>query len=325
MFRLPLALTALPTMLLLASCARNDAPAVSVMAAPASPGAATAAPAAAPAHPALPMAHTETTADDPVLATVNDKTITMWDVRTALRLKSEEDEVTPEQLDLVLDMLIRQELIAQEASRVGLDRDPGYVAALAKVEAPVLAFRRRALGDAYFKQIVAAQVTVSDAEVTAYYDANKALFESEFRIAQYLTKDEARAKAASAALQRGKSFDDVARAEFAGLPVDQKPWELGWSPWQLLPVPWQQALMHMKVGENSAILQGEGHRFWIIRLLEKRPAKDASQQKIKADILTHLRDRAVEAKRNGMGDDLVAKAKIVRRKAAAPAENSAVP
>ena len=281
----------------------------------AAPAATTAAPTAAAPHAptALAMTTTPTAAEDPVLATVNGHPITMADVHLALRLKTFDEPVPPEKLGPVLDGLIRQELTAQAAEKAGLDQVPKYRADYAKAAAPLEVFRRRVLGDAWFAQEVAAKVTIPETEVQQYFDDHKALFSSEFRVGQILTRDEAKAKAALATLAAGKSFDEVARAELGPAAGEGKPWELNWMPWQLLPQPWHTPLQTLKPGDVSPLIAGPSKRFWVIKLLDKRPAAGVTLESVRPAITEYLRNAAIEAKRGTSADELIAGAHIVRR------------
>ena len=266
----------------------------------------------------LPMDVTQTGAEDPVLATVNGQPITLADVRLALHLKSEEDEVPDDRLEAVIGTLIRQEVIAQRAAELHLDQLPQYQLGYSKAVAPANAYRRKALGDAFFHKEVEAAITVSDAEAQKYYDEHAELLRAEFRVEQYLTRDRGKANTALKSLRAGASIADVNRADLPGLPADQKPWELGWIHWQTIPEEWQKPLTTLKVGETSDIIASPTRRFWIIKLLERRTAADVDFAKLRPSIVEHLRAKKVEAARVDMGADLFGKAKIVRRKSPLP-------
>ncbi len=284
----------------------------------------TAVPAApsAPPRPALSMDVTPTGADDPVLATVNGQPVTMADVRLALRLTKPDDPVSEEQIGPVLDGLIRQEIVAQAAAAAGLDKDPKFQADNAKAAAPYNAFRRRALGDAYFHAEVAKAAPVTEAEAQQFFDENKAILTSEVRVEQYLTRDANLAEAAHKQILAGKTIGDIVRASMPQLPLTDKPWELGWQPWQIVPEPWRKPLAEMKIGETSGVIAGPNKRYWVIKLVERRPSKAMDFAQAKAGIIQHLTDVRAEAAREHIGDNLIPAAKVVRHK---PAAKPAVP
>ncbi len=280
-------------------------------------------PAPAPAvHPvpALPMAATTTDAEDPILATVNGQAVTMADVRMALRLKSPTDDVPEEQIEPLLDGLIRQELVAQSAAQLGLEKDAHYQTDLAIASAPLNAFRRRALGDAYFHAQAAKLPPVTDAEAQKFFEDNRETLASEVRVEQFLTRDLAAAEAAHKEILAGKSIGDIARAAHPGLPVTEKPWELAWQPWQLVPEQWRAPLAKMKPGETSGVISGPKNRYWIIKLLERRPSQTMDFAQARAGIIERLTAERTEATREHMADPLIGAAKIVRHKHVAKAK-----
>ena len=269
----------------------------------------------APQPPALSMTVTPTTIDDSVLATVNGQPVTISDVRMALRLTRADQDPEEAQLGPALEGLIRQEIIVQAAVGIGLDKDPKYQADYAKAAAPLNAFRRRALGDAYYHAKVAALPPPTDAEAQQFFDANREILASEVHVQQILTRDLARANAALQEVQAGNPFDDVARDLLPPTADNQKPWDGGWQPWQLVPEPWRGALAKLKPGEVSGVIVGPAKRFWVLKLLERRPSKTADFAQAKAEILKHLTDQRAEAARAHVGDELMGAAKIVRHQA----------
>lgn len=74
----------------------------------------------------------------------------------------------------VLDILLGQRLLVQQARKTGLDKDPEVTRALQAAENQVLA-------QAYVEKLTANAAKASDSEITAYYDKHPELF-SERRI-----------------------------------------------------------------------------------------------------------------------------------------------
>jgi len=111
--------------------------------------------------------------------------------------------VPPEQQDLVrkeiVDRLVDQQLLIQQATDKKLDRDPEVLAAIEQSKAQILA-------QAYVQKTLAAQARPSDDSVRAYYRENPALFEKRrvFRLQELATDlpleraDELKAVVASA-------------------------------------------------------------------------------------------------------------------------------
>ncbi len=267
---------------------------------------------AAKPSPALAMAVTPTDADDPVLATVNGAPLTMDDVRIALRMKPDDPEPTEEQLTGVLDGIIRREIIAQHAAELGLDKTPRYLNSYAKAAAPLNAFRHRALGEALLQAEIAKLPPITDAEAQKFFDENKETLASDFHVEQVLFRDIVTAQQAHESIKGGKSLADIAGAAIKEVAPNEKPWDLGWQPWQLLPEQWRKPLTTMKPGETSGVITGPKNRFWVIKLVEKRPSKLVDFASAKAGIVQRLTDMRAEEARSHVGDELMGKAKIVR-------------
>jgi len=160
-----------------------------------------------------------------VLAKVGDNTITLGDYVAALEHMDQFDRLryqSPERRKELLDELVEVELLAQEATAKGYDKDP-----VAQQEL------RAVLRDAMLKEARAGSPQpsdISDADARAYYEAHKSDFRDpeRRRISLIVTSDEATAKAALekakgstaaqwGALVRQTSVDPQAKAN---VPVD---------------------------------------------------------------------------------------------------------
>jgi peptidyl-prolyl cis-trans isomerase C len=127
-----------------------------------------------------------------VLAKVGDNVITLGDYVAALEHMDQFDRLryqSPERRKELLEDLVEVELLAQEATTKGYDKDP-----MAQQEL------RTVLRDAMLKEAHAGAPQASDiadADVRAYYDAHKAEFTEpeRRRLSLIVTKDEASAKA----------------------------------------------------------------------------------------------------------------------------------
>ena len=160
-----------------------------------------------------------------VLAKVGNQTITLGDYVAALEHMDQFDRLryqSPERRKELLDELVEVELLAQEATEKGYDKDPEAQQEL-----------RAVLRDAMLREAHAGAPqpsAISDADVRAYYDAHKADFRDpeRRRVSLIVTDSEAGAKAALekakgstaaqwGALVRELSVDKQAKAN---VPVD---------------------------------------------------------------------------------------------------------
>ncbi len=109
-----------------------------------------------------------------VAAKVNGKEITVHQVNQALkgvRLPQGQMEKVSQQdiANKVLDNLISQEVILQEAEKMKLDRDPVVLSAIE-------AAKQKVLVDAYMARVLSKDASVEESKVRAYFDENDKLF-----------------------------------------------------------------------------------------------------------------------------------------------------
>jgi len=170
---------------------------------PAAPGRSTPATPATPAAPAAPASRDRATAGGPSappqsaeelrapLAKIDDITITLGELQERINRQSpyiRARYTSLEQKKEFLDSLIRFEVLAKEAARRGLDKDPEVVRTMKQV------MIQRLMRDELDAKITAEAVT--DAEMKAYYDANLAEYvkPEEVRVSAIIVKSRAQAE-----------------------------------------------------------------------------------------------------------------------------------
>jgi len=215
------ALVGLATLGATAGCQKKPDPRASqppTIAAPRAP----AAPGPAPATPAAPVAHDLAAAGPAAppqsaeelkapLAKIDDVTITLGELQERINRQSpyiRARYTSLEQKKEFLDSLIRFEVLAKEAYRRGLDKDPEVVRTMKQV------MIQRLMRDELDTKITAE--TVRDAEMRAYYDGNLADYvkPEEVRISAIIVKNRAQAdrvalEARGEAGKTNKGFRDL--------------------------------------------------------------------------------------------------------------------
>jgi hypothetical protein len=215
----------------------------------------------------------------------------------------------------LIEGLVQQEVVAQQAVTLGLDRDPQYLEAMKGAQAQLAALRRRELGRAYFRHELEDRARVTDEEVRAYYDANAAQLRATYRVEQIFRRDRAAIDAALAALKAGRAFDEIAREGYPELGEGvQKPWELGPMAWRSLPEPWRATLATMTVGGTTGVIEGVNGRFWLLQLVERTENPELTFEKLAPGIREQLRVERVEVRRIAADKALRATATIEYRK-----------
>lgn len=140
-----------------------------------------------------------------VAAKVNDDEITVHQVNQLMRKVNtpvEEGVSQQEMANKILDKLIDQEILLQEAKKMNLDRD---IEVLSLIEEA----KRKILVDAYLNRMLQGEKSVSDEDIKRYFEANTKYFTNRkvFSYTQVLipaTADEQNALA-----EKVKEFNDV--------------------------------------------------------------------------------------------------------------------
>lgn len=199
----------------------------------------------------------------------------------------------------VLESIIQQEIASQKAVALGLDKDPGYQEQLLHLQTQLANFKRKKLSEVFYRHEVNLKAEVTDAEVAAYATENAARLQTEVSVWQILRRDRKQIQQVKAELDQGEAFETVAAKRFPELPDSMRnPWELGYLNWEQIPDAWWDTLENLTIGETSEIIQAPNRRYWIIKLVDKRPyanySLEASKTRIKA-ILKHDKMRELRA------------------------------
>jgi peptidyl-prolyl cis-trans isomerase SurA len=177
--------------------------------------------------------------------------------------------------------------------------------------------RRQLIANKVIQQEVAGKITVTDQEVTSFFDANRAQFnlaEDAYHLAQIVvtpvrepqpanrTGDDAATPQAAAAkvqmvmerLKGGSPFGDVARDYSEDPESTPRGGDLGLVPLSALkqaPAPLRDAVFQMTPGSARVVTQGGAHR--IMYLVAKEPAgqRDLSSPGVKERITEGLKGR----------------------------------
>jgi hypothetical protein len=209
-----------------------------------------------------------------------------------------------------LDRLVRQELAAQEAVRLGLDPGPAYRAELGRLEAQVQAFRRQRLADLYDRE-VGVKADVSDDEARRHWDANAARLRTEVHVWQIFLRHEGEIEAARRDLEAGVPFEEAARRRFPQVPASAGAfWDVGWVRLAQAPEPWREELSKLEPGATSGVLRGPKGRFWILKLVARREDPALTFEAVKPAVVEAVRAAKVEARRAETERRLRARAKV---------------
>ena len=185
-----------------------------------------------------------------------------------------------ENYDLVLDQLIDQKLMAQEAMARGLAKTP---AARRRLEMA----RERILGNLLVENLVASDVTEDSIE--AMYKEQVLLQQDndEVSVAHILLDTEEDARRVYQEIQDGKSFESLVVANSLDTSTRMENGDLGYVAPNDLPDPFPVAIANTKVGGVSEpFLSADG--WHIIKVKDRRTSPPKSREEMRPEIVTFL-------------------------------------
>lgn len=258
------------------------------------------------------------------LASVNGVYISDFDVDPILK-KNPNYRKNPERMKkVVLEMIIRQELMYQKALELGLDRSPDdyyddYQEEIQRLEAQLNAFKRKIMSRRFRKQEITKKAIITEDEMKTYFGENLRKIQTEFHIGQILYRGNEKAINDDLNdIEKGASFEDVAEKRFSSLPkkLNMHPWDLGYLRWNQIPEAWQDVIYGMKKGETSGIIKGPKERFWIIKLVDRRENPNPDFEKSKSIIKAILKRKKIEELSNQWKKKLRDEAEVIYYKRA---------
>jgi peptidyl-prolyl cis-trans isomerase C len=201
------------------------------------------------------------------VATVNGQPISreLYNYATKQMTNKTPADLTEEQRNQILDVLVHAEVVAQQAEKDGLDKKGDTQQALALQRLQLL---NEAEAEGYLKDRKA-----TDAELKAEYDTQvAALPKTEYKARHILVKTEDEAKAIIEKLnKKSAKFEDLAKAES----IDgskSSGGELGWFKTTSMVKPFGDAVMALKKGEITQTPVKTDFGYHVIQLEDTRDA-----------------------------------------------------
>lgn len=184
----------------------------------------------------------------------------------------------------LLEEMVLETLLFQEARKRGLDRDLQVRDLLAEA-------RRQIMIGRLMEQEGQRQGSVTDQEIAVYYEQNKGQYAQpeRWRVSQILVPTEAQAKQVLERLGKGEPFDKVAQ-EMSQDPSKSKGGDLGYfSRGQLIPE-FEEAVFQLKTGQTSGVVK-TSLGYHVISLVDHQPAQQRGLSDIKEQIAQDLQSR----------------------------------
>lgn len=206
---------------------------------------------------------------------------------------------TPEVRNALRDTLINQEVVAQEALKKGLQKNP-------EVAAQLELQRQETLVNAFVQDYMKANPVTDDAIKKEYERVKPTIPSKEFKARHILVDKEEEAKDIIAQIKKGGSFEKLAGEKSKDTGSKTRGGDLDWAPAGRYVKPFGEALGKLKKGQlTDAPVQTE-FGFHVIRLDDERAVKVPTMEEAKPQITQMLQGQAVQK----MLADLRAKAKV---------------
>lgn len=232
-----------------------------------------------------------------ILATVGTKTITEADVDAFLAGMGQRGQAyqNPQGRAMVLEQLINKALLVLDATRNLYEREPEFKAELARVKEDLLAN--------YAVDKAVREVRVTDADVEAYYNENKAQFVQgpTVNASHILVDSEEKANEILAKINAGElTFADAAK-EFSTCPSGKEGGNLGdFGRGQMVPE-FDEACFAMEVGTISAPVKTQfGYHLILLnsKSEETEMAFDTIKAQLKEKLMQDKQQAAYQSKLN---------------------------
>ena len=239
-------------------------------------------------------------ADDKSAATVNGVSIPQSRVDMRIKIATSQGQAdTPELRRAVRDDLISLEVLAQEAKKKGLDKDPEVIQQIELANQSVLV--------SAFVQDYARNHPISEDQLKQEYDKLKVnLGSKEYKARHILVDSEAEAKSIIAELGKKGKFDKIAKAKSKDAGSADKGGELDWAvPTNFVP-PFASALTSLKKGTYTKEPVKSQYGWHVIKLDDVRDLKIPSFEELKPQIQQRLQQQSIQE----YVADLRSKAKI---------------
>jgi peptidyl-prolyl cis-trans isomerase C len=240
------------------------------------------------------------TKDTSAAVKVNGATIPAYRLDAAIKARVAQGQPeSPEMRTAIREALINQEVVAQEAVKKGLDKQP---AVAARIELD----RQMALVNAYFDDYMKNNPISDDLLRKEYERVKPQIPAKEYKARHILVAKEEDAKNVLAQLKKGGNFEKLA-AQYSTDPGSKnKGGDLDWAPAERYVKPFGEALMKLKKGQTVDAPVQTDFGYHIIRLDDERAAKVPSFEEAKPQLQQMVQGSIVQKQLA----DLRAKAKI---------------
>ena len=236
----------------------------------------------------------------PAAAKVNGVNIPQYRFEAAVKSRIAQGQAdSPEMRKGIRDALINQEVVAQEAVRRGLEKQPNVAA---RIELD----RQSALANAYFEDYLKRNPITDDMLRKEYERLKPELPAREYKVRHILVDKEDEAKNLIAQIRKGGNFEKLASEHSKDPGSKPRGGDLDWAPAERYVKPFADAVTRLKKGAMTDVPVQTDYGYHIIRVDDERATKIPSFEEAKQQLQQLVQQQTVQKAIS----DLRAKAKV---------------
>ena len=221
-------------------------------------------------------------------AKVNGTTIPAYRIEAAVKNRIAQGQAdSPELRKAIRDAIINQEVVAQEAVKRGLDKQPNIAA---RIELD----RQTALVNAYFEDYLRKNPIGEDMLRKEYDRLKPQVPAKEYRIRHILVEKEDDAKNIIAQIRKGGSFEKLAGENSTDTGSKGRGGDLDWGPAERYVKPFADAVTKLKKGQMTDAPVRSDFGYHVIRVEDERATKIPSFEEAKPQIQQVVQTQLVQ-------------------------------
>ena len=233
-------------------------------------------------------------------AKVNGVNIPQYRFEAAVKSRVAQGQAdSPEMRKGIRDALINQEVVAQEAVRSGLEKQPNVAA---RIELD----RQSALANAYFEDYLKRNPITDDMLRKEYERLKPELPAREYKVRHILVEKEDEAKNLIAQIRKGGNFEKLASEHSKDPGSKPRGGDLDWAPAERYVKPFADAVTRLKKGAMTDVPVQTDFGYHIIRVDDERATKIPSFDEAKQQLQQLVQQQTVQKAIS----DLRSKAKV---------------
>jgi peptidyl-prolyl cis-trans isomerase C len=221
-------------------------------------------------------------------AKVNGTPIPQYRYEAAIKSRiAQGQQDSPEMRKGIRDALINQEVVAQEAVRRGLEKQP-FTAARIELD------RQTALVNAYFEDYLKRNPVTDDMLRKEYERLKPELPAREYKVRHILVEKEDEAKGIIAQIRKGGNFEKLAGEHSKDPGSKARGGDLDWAPAERYVKPFAEAVTRLKKGAMTDAPVQTDFGFHIIRVDDERATKVPSFEEAKPQLQQLVQGQVVQ-------------------------------